>query len=152
MAMQLTNICRDVAEDWQRGRLYIPAELLSDWQEPSTWPPAPCALGQLACAVERLLEEAEVYYRSGDAGLGGLGLRSRLAVATARHVYSSIGDRLLRQGADVSAGRVVVPLRWKLWCVARAAFDAMATKSAGPTQQVSIPQRLVRFPEDVLSF
>ena len=29
LAMQLTNVCRDVREDWQRGRLYLPDELLA---------------------------------------------------------------------------------------------------------------------------
>lgn len=150
MAMQLTNICRDVAEDWQRGRLYIPACLLGDWQAPSSWPPSQPTSALFARAIERLLEEADILYRSGDAGLGGLDFRSRVAVAAARHVYSSIGERVRRQGCDVSAGRAVVPLPSKLWCVARAAFAAISASSAQSGQRVGVPQQLVRFPEDVL--
>jgi len=150
MAMQLTNICRDVAEDWRRGRLYIPAELLGDLSAPSDWPPSADASRQLARAVERLLQEADILYRSGDAGLGHLTFRSRVAVATARHVYSSIGRRLRNRGCDVLAGRAVVPLPSKLWCVARAAYDALSAKSAPSRERASILQPLVRFPEDVL--
>jgi phytoene synthase len=150
MGMQLTNICRDVAEDWERGRLYVPTELLGDWQAPTTWPPPPPLLRQLGLAVVWLLKEADGFYSSGDAGLAGLAFRSRLAVAAARHIYSSIGARLLRQGANVAAGRVVVPLPWKLSCVARAAFVALRVKAPLPSRAPQIPRSLVRFPEDVL--
>lgn len=152
MAMQLTNICRDVAEDWGRGRLYVPAELLPDWQPPPSWPPPPPTLRLLARAVERLLEEANGFYRSGDAGLADLPFRSRLAVATARRVYAGIGERLLRQGADVSAGRVIVPPHRKLWCVARAALDAARASlpGAAPRRPAAVPEHVVRFPEHVL--
>ncbi len=139
MAMQLTNICRDVAEDWDRGRLYVPVELL----------PGGVAPEPLARAVLRLLREADVLYRSGDAGLPGLELRSRFAVATARRVYSSIGELLMARGGDVTLGRAVVPAHRKLWCVWRAGLDCWRAsgEAAGPSR---VPERVVRFPEDVL--
>jgi phytoene synthase len=161
MAMQLTNVCRDVAEDWSRGRLYVPTELLPEW-EPSRgggagrgwqlgrWPPPPEPQRALTDAVRRLLEAADVFYRSGDAGLPFLPWRSRVAVATARRVYSAIGQRLLAGGADVRAPRVFVPGSHKLWYTARAALGATCTR----TQQVRpvAGERPVRFPEDVLVF
>ncbi len=150
MGLQLTNICRDVAEDWARGRLYLPLELLPGWQ-PATELPLPAAQRQLlTVAVTRLLGEADTFYRSGDAGLRYLPFRSRLAVATARRVYSSIGQRLRAHGADVTAGRVVVPPARKLWCVARAVLDATLTRGpAARSQQSAL--RVLRFPDDVLS-
>ena len=150
MAMQLTNICRDVAEDWARGRLYLPAELLPDGALPRHWPPSARTQQQLARALERLLEEANVLYRSGDAGLGQLAFRSRVAVATARLVYSSIGSLLLQRGADVTAGRAVVPLTRKLWCVARAVVEALWVRSATRRLATRVPAQVVRFPEHVL--
>jgi phytoene synthase len=149
MGMQLTNICRDIAEDWARGRLYVPAELLPDFKAPESWPPPPRTLELLARAVGRLLQEADVFYRSGDAGLGALDFRPRLAVATARHVYSSIGDRLRARSCDVSLGRAVVPRSRKLWCVARASLDCLRARS-GAAAASRIPERDVRFPDDVL--
>lgn len=149
MGLQLTNICRDVAEDWARGRLYLPLELLSGWQPSRELPPLSPQRELLAVAVKRLLSEADAFYRSGDAGLRYLPFRSRLAVATARRVYSSIGQGVLRQGADVTAGRVVVSRARKLCCVARALLDATLTR--GPalrSQQNAL--RVLRFPDDVL--
>ncbi len=149
MGMQLTNICRDVAEDWAHSRLYLPAELLPGCEPVQSWPPSPDTLRLLSAAVQRLLLEAERFYRSGDAGLPDLEPRSRLAIATARHVYSSIGERLAARGHDVAAGRVVVPAHRKLLCLARAAWGAW---HARPTQAAptAIPVGIVRFPDDVL--
>jgi 15-cis-phytoene synthase len=155
MAMQLTNVCRDVAEDWSRGRLYVPTELLPGWEprhdsKLGFWPPPPEQQQALAQAVRRLLEAAEVFYRSGDAGLPFLPWRSRVAVATARRVYSGIGQRILAGGADVSAPRVFGPASHKLWYTARAALTASCTRA----RQVrpGVGERPVRFPEDVLVF
>ena len=155
MAMQLTNVCRDVAEDWSRGRLYVPTELLPGWPPThasalGSWPPSPAQQQDLALAVRRLLEAAEVFYRSGDAGLPWLRWRSRVAVATARRVYAGIGQRLLAVGADVSAPRVFVPTSRKLWYTARAAFDATYTRAARRVRP-AVAERPLRFPEDVLA-
>lgn len=149
MAMQLTNICRDVAEDWARGRLYVPAELLPGLAAPESWPPPPRTLQLLAHAVEQLLQHADTLYRSGDVGLADLEPRARLSVATARRVYSSIDARLRARGCDVSQGRAVVPLLGKLCCVVRAAVDSARVTGAvaGPSR---LPRTVVRFPDDVL--
>jgi phytoene synthase len=156
IAMQLTNVCRDVAEDWSRGRLYVPLELLPGWQASSAsslgnWPPSPEQQRDLSHAVRRLLAEADVFYRSGDAGLPYLPWRARVAVATARRVYSAIGHRLLAGGADVSAPRVFIPTSHKLWYTARAALGATYMRAARPVKP-AVAEPPVRFPEDVLVF
>lgn len=113
IAMQLTNICRDVQEDWQRGRLYLPSAWVpglsvGDLGSASEGLPAR-ARPVLARAVRQLLVCADRYYRSADRGLGFLPLRAALAVGTARSVYAAIGRQLARRGYDVFAGRAVVP-------------------------------------------
>ena len=126
VAMQLTNICRDVAEDWERGRLYLPADLLAAYDGAwvadalgGAFPPA--ARAPVARATAALLDLAEAYYRSGDAGIPALAWRSALAIRTARHVYAAIGARIRAQGCDPMAGRAFVPGRAKLHLAARAA-------------------------------
>ncbi len=119
MAMQLTNICRDVGEDWERGRCYVPEELAA----PRVWQllersrggtlPAAAAAG-LASAVARLLGEAERYYRSGERGLRALDPRTRVAMRTAAAVYAAIGDVVAARGCDVTAPRAVVSTPKKL--------------------------------------
>ncbi|HVY26505.1 MAG TPA: phytoene/squalene synthase family protein [Polyangiaceae bacterium] len=154
MAMQLTNICRDVSEDWQRGRLYLPAELAPRLTaarasgsnvELTSEHSAECA-----SAVRRLLAEAEVLYRSGDRGLPYLAFRSRLAIATARRVYSAIGERILAQQANVLAGRVVVSLPEKLLRVAGATATSLRVAIGTPTFRAAPLLSPVRFPQDVL--
>jgi phytoene synthase len=108
IAMQLTNICRDVAEDWADGRLYLPRELLGI--DAVTRLDA----ASTATAVEALLARAEELYRSGDAGLPALGFRCAVAVRAARLIYSDIGRVIARRGYDVTAGRAFVSLARKI--------------------------------------
>lgn len=114
LAMQLTNICRDVAEDWERGRLYLPDELLAAHGgrglAMELGRPLPrAALAPIAATVADLLALADRYYRSGDRGIRALPWRAALAVSAARRVYAAIGRRIAHTGCDVTSGRAVVP-------------------------------------------
>lgn len=129
IAMQLTNICRDVQEDWERGRVYLPAELLpglSAGGAGNTALPVQ-ARGLIGKAVRELLVRAERYYRSADRGLPFLPWSAALAVGTARSVYAAIGRELARRGYDVFAGRAVVPLPLKLLLATARLFGALAS-------------------------
>jgi phytoene synthase len=153
MAMQLTNICRDVAEDFERGRVYLPTELA-----PGLAPRGPgerlsrreAAL--CSGAVRQLLAEAELFYASGDAGLPFLAFRSRLAVATARHVYAAIGRKLLERGADVGGPRAYVSAPEKWWHVARAGLTCTAFAPLIPHFHAARLTEPLRYPDDVLRF
>ena len=127
IAMQLTNICRDVAEDAARGRVYLPA-----------------SLGPPPQAVRALLREADRYYASADAGICMLGWRCGLAVRTARQVYAAIGRRIAANGYDPQAGRAIVSGPRKLLLLLRSLF-ALPRRLPYPS-----PLRLVRYPDDVL--
>lgn len=135
MAMQLTNICRDVVEDWDMGRLYVPDEVLgahglAELRGELGGPFPRSAVPGMARAVQTLLGEAARYYRSGDQGLTALPWRCALAVRAARLVYSTIGERIAAARYDVTAGRAVVPDREKLALVARAGALAMTEAPA----------------------
>lgn len=133
LAMQLTNICRDVMEDWQRGRLYLPQDLLrrhgvSSLKASQGLPfPAP-AMDGCRAAIAELLGVAERYYASSDAGLPYLSLRCAVSVNAARRVYSAIGREIARHGHDVSAPRAVVPTYKKLLACAAAAASTLTLK------------------------
>jgi phytoene synthase len=157
IAMQLTNICRDVEEDWDRGRLYVPDALLEDCGAPRLrdrlgGPFPRDAVAPMARAVGRLLDDADRYYTSGDRGLQALPARSALAVKAARLIYAAIGDRVRAAGCDVSAGRQVVPTRDKLVLVARAVTDVAARAARPPLwpRPARVPGRTLEFPRDVL--
>ncbi|HXI56158.1 MAG TPA: squalene/phytoene synthase family protein, partial [Polyangia bacterium] len=123
IAMQLTNICRDVAEDERRGRVYLPDELLA-LDDGATVDAG--ADQRMATAVQELLARAEHFYRSGDLGLARLPLRCALAIRAARLIYADIGRQIARVGFDVRAGRAVVSRGRKLWLVLRAAASTLA--------------------------
>ena len=119
IAMQLTNIARDVIEDGERGRTYLPLGWLDEAGIPRAEPTAPQHREKLARVVCRLLQEAEKYYRSGDRGLCYLAFRSACAVAAARAVYAEIGSLVRKRGVHAWDQRAFVPTRRKLVSVSK---------------------------------
>jgi phytoene synthase len=132
IAMQLTNICRDVVEDERRGRVYLPAELLGGSFRPSE------TGARTKQAVATLLDLADRHYRSGDRGLGALPAACAGAVRAARLIYAEIGAVIARRGFDVFRGRAVVSPARKLWLVLRALAGTMSARLTGA------PARLLR--------
>ncbi len=131
IGMQITNICRDVAEDWNRGRLYLPDEVLARHGAAGLAgdlgkPLASSARAPLAASIAELLALADRYYASGAAGEHALPWRAALAVRAARGVYSAIGAQIAAQDHDVFAGRAVVPRSTKLARVAAATLRTLA--------------------------
>ncbi|HZM17352.1 MAG TPA: phytoene/squalene synthase family protein [Candidatus Krumholzibacteria bacterium] len=157
VAMQITNICRDVAEDWGRGRLYLPTELLrvhggAGLEGALGGPFPPTAREPVARVTEALLRVAEAYYRSGDAGIPALSWRCGVGVRTARRVYAAIGTRIRSQGCAPLAGRAIVPGSTKLVLAAGAVLESLRHAIAprqGRRAPLSPPSRVVRA-EDVL--
>ncbi len=138
IAMQLTNIARDVVEDAGRGRLYLPATWL-----PQGFGPADVAADpdSVFAAVQRLLALADARYRSAARGLRFLPPRSRLAIRVAGRLYEEIGRQILRAGpAYLARGRSVVPLRRKLALLSLEAAASLARRPA-PARQDTAAQR-----------
>lgn len=149
MAMQLTNICRDVEEDFQAGRVYLPESLTGGLPRPGRCLPS-WSRPIVARAVSVLLDEAEALYRSGDRGLSALAWRTAFAIRAARLMYAEIGAQIRRRGYDVLAGRAVVPT-WRKLVLLGAAFVMNLSGRSSPRRPVfelTAPQ--LRYPEDVL--
>ena len=155
MAMQLTNICRDVREDWDRGRLYLPDALLAQMGAPDLrgdlGRPLPISAKEpLARSLEVVLTVADRFYASGDRGLASLSPRCAWAVRSAREVYSAIGGELRSKGCDVFAPRAVVSSRRKLELVSKAAIKLAPIAAHSATARPILPLPLVEFPGDLL--
>ena len=120
IGMQITNICRDVLEDAQRDRVYIPADRLASQgitSEDLLGSTAPKAgLGRV---VSDLLVMADQYYESGRVGMPFIPTVPRTAIATAAQMYRGIGTKIEDQGYNVLAGRTIVGARGKLKLFAR---------------------------------
>ena len=131
VAMQLTNICRDVVEDWHLGRLYLPATWLTraglgGLRAPPGAPFPHAAREPLRTVVAEMLALAGRFYAGAEAGFIALPWRAALSIRAAGAIYAAIGDRIARAGCDVTAGRAVVPLAGKLAAVCGAAGAAAA--------------------------
>ncbi|QXM25253.1 phytoene/squalene synthase family protein [Elioraea tepida] len=137
VAMQLTNIARDVGEDARMGRLYLPTEWLEEAGiDPERWLARPAFSPALGAAVARLLAAAETLYARAEHGIAALPLACRPGIAAARLIYAEIGRELERRGLDSVSTRAIVPGRRKLALLARslaaAPFAAAGDVLAAP--------------------
>jgi phytoene synthase len=112
VAMQLTNIARDIGEDAAAGRIYLPLDWMAEAGiDPEAFVSAPCPGPELVAIVRRLLGEASVLYARGEAGVAALPADCRPGILAARHIYAAIGrrveaagDELLQRRARTSGG------------------------------------------------
>jgi phytoene synthase len=106
VAMQLTNIARDVGEDAREGRLYLPLAWLREVGiDPEPFIAAPRHDARLARVVRRLLGRAERLYARADLGIPRLPADVRTAMRAARLVYADIGREIAEAGYDAVSRR-----------------------------------------------
>jgi phytoene synthase len=119
IAMQLTNIARDVREDYERGRCYLPR--IDD--------PSSASEEELASEIRRILAIAETHYQKAERGMRYLPWRCRVAIRIAAACYREIGVEILRSRRSVWAGRTVLS-RWRF--VKTAAIAAIPSFTSVP--------------------
>ena len=96
IAMQLTNIARDVCEDKDRNRQYIKPDF---------------------SAIKETINESQIFYQKSFSSISSIPLRSRFSVIVARRVYKKIGDYILKQNNSENynkAGKIYVPISGKI--------------------------------------
>ena len=120
IAMQLTNIARDVLEDAEMGRRYLPASWAGDVTpahiSAARHTPDSNVARSVSAAVGQLLLLADDYYQSGAAGLSYLPLRAHIAIAVAARVYRQIGVQIAATGYGWHQGRQVTTRVTKIRC------------------------------------
>lgn len=120
VAMQLTNIARDIGEDARNGRIYMPLEWLRhNGVEPDVWLDRPTGSPEISSVVVRLLAEAERLYDRSLAGVAALPAGCRMGINTARLFYREIGREIVR-GTDPVTTRAVTTRKQKLRLLAEA--------------------------------
>lgn len=133
IAMQITNICRDVLEDAGRGRVYLPEDRLraagTSQEEILNGSASPEAVRSV---VRDLLWLAERYYASANDGMHFIPQRPRLAIAAASRMYRAIGLKILNWESDTMRGRTIVSGRKKAeWFGRAVVWSPLARLSAG---------------------
>lgn len=114
IAMQLTNICRDIKEDALVNRRYIPSDLVKNLEPISLIHPNEQQKNIVIAAVENLLDSAEKYYQSGEKGLSYLPFQARLSILVAARVYREIGRELLMQNGEYWHRRITISMPRKM--------------------------------------
>jgi phytoene synthase len=128
MAFQLTNIARDIVEDAAIGRCYLPMQWLEEMAidrhrlTDAEFRPA------LAMLAARLVDLAEPFYQSAEAGITALPLRSAWAVATASGVYREIGVKVRAAGQAAWDERVSTSKADKIRLVISGGWRALASR------------------------
>ena len=105
IAMQLTNIARDVCEDKERNRQYIRHDFFS---------------------IQEIIKESQIFYENSFRSIRNIPLRSRFSVIVARRVYRKIGDYILKQENIDNynkAGKIFVPIFEKIIQTFLSIFD-----------------------------
>lgn len=122
VAFQLTNILRDVREDAERGRVYLPAEDLERFGVK----PEELAGRALSPALRNLLafeaDRARAYYREAQPLTNLVDRRSRASLKALIGIYSRLLERISDGGYQVMGRRVRVPTWEKIWILARCAI------------------------------
>lgn len=139
IALQLTNIARDVCEDAQMDRRYIPGDWL-DMGPHEILNADPDDQKAVRGAIKRLLLLAERYYRSGRAGIDYLPAKSRRAIAVAAAVYREIGVVLQERDFDYLSGRATVPV-WRKALVTLRTLTRLAPQQPCPPPHDASLQR-----------
>lgn len=110
-ALQLTNILRDLGEDRDRGRLYLPREWLAEAGVPLD-PDAAIRSPNLPRVCERVAAQAHAHFRGADAAMAQCDRRAMRPARLMGAGYAAILHALERRGWDRPAERVRVP-KWR---------------------------------------
>ncbi|MBY0276561.1 phytoene/squalene synthase family protein [Candidatus Binatia bacterium] len=108
IAMQLTNIARDVGEDAARDRVYLPGTWLAEAGSSFDEVLSRRATGGVRATTLRVLARAEDYYASGIAGIALLPAGCRPSILSAALLYRAIGRRVCARGGDGVTSRARV--------------------------------------------
>jgi phytoene synthase len=150
VAMQLTNIARDIGDDARMGRLYIPRAWFREiGMDADAWLADPVFDARIAGFTQRLLLRADALYRRGEFGLSELPWDCRPAIQAARLVYAEIGKQLERDGLDSVSHRAVVSTPRKLTLIARA--TAVALKAPAIPDVPLSPVPAIHYLVDIVS-
>ena len=146
VAMQLTNIARDVGEDARNGRVYLPLQWLEEAHvDVDRLLARPVFSDNLGRVVQRLLEHADTLYKRSHAGIPMLPGDCRSSIHAASLIYSEIGRYVERNHYDSVSQRAYVPLSRKLRLLLRALWSP--TPKQLPSREISTapPLENVRF-------
>ena len=132
IAFQLANIARDIVEDAEAGRCYLPAEWLAEADLEPGMHATPDNRFALAAVSTRLVGLMEIYEQAARCGAQRLRFRNRWAIYSAARIYGAIGRKVRRRGQLAWDSRVRVSRMAKLGHVTAAFGEAVINRPTPP--------------------
>jgi phytoene synthase len=120
IAFQLTNILRDIREDAERGRIYLPAEDLAHFHVTEEDIRGGVRTPEFIDLMDFETARARRYYQESQPLLGLVHARSRASLGALISIYSRLLDRIERSNYDVFTRRISLPAWEKSGIVLRA--------------------------------
>jgi len=121
VAMQLTNIIRDIPEDFARGRVYLPQDEIKSFNLSEKDILEHNINDNCKALLKFQSERARGYYRDAQNGIGYIGdLRSRVVALAIKELYSGILDLIEKRDFDVFSERAALGFLKKIGCLLRA--------------------------------
>lgn len=140
VAMQLTNISRDIGEDARMGRLYLPRRWFAQaGLDADAWLADPVQHPAVTAMCKRLLSYADVLYKRADSGIALLPLSCRAGIRAARVIYSDIGREIASQGFETIDKRAIVPRTRKSMLLLKALVTIPLGRPAHSRDQLEWP-------------
>ena len=106
IAMQLTNICRDIKEDAQIGRIYLPKNETASLAIGNFRSPSNTDLIIINSSRDKLIKLADEYYQSGMYGINQLPIKIKRSFRVASNIYQGIGHKILQKRCSFNDQRV----------------------------------------------
>lgn len=138
IAFQLANIARDLGEDADAGRCYIPMDWLAEEDIEPGQEMKPHHRQEMADIAKRLIALMERHEAAARLGAAKLPFRSRWAVLAAANIYGAIGREVVARGPNAWDNRVVIGRGAKLRHVARALWEAI--RNSAPDVEIEMPK------------
>lgn len=123
MAMQLTNIVRDVGEDLARGRIYLPQDDLTACRYTQQRLSARRVDADFVALLQRQIGRARHLYRRGSAGIAALPPPAQFPIRLAARLYGGILDKVEQRGYDVFTERAHLRRVDKVRCLLQVLFE-----------------------------
>lgn len=143
LGMQLTNICRDILQDANMNRIYLPEDEVAKCgltiialQKTNT----PTELSEL---VHKTLDQADEYYLSGYKGLAYIPFRPRLVILLAGEIYRHIGVKIRKNNCQVLSGRTYLSLTEKIFVTIKTMGKLVSTYFWKPKNHSSALHKLI---------
>ena len=121
MAMQLTNISRDIMQDYKKNRIYIPEntginkDIISNMTSENEV--------KLKKVVNQIILKSEIYYKSSLNGMRYIPIRSRLAILVSLRIYQGIGIKIIKTEEKFIHENIYVTNKEKILIVAKTLIE-----------------------------